>query len=73
MEPWLKAFLLSFFIEELRKEINVLKAYTKERNSVYQMRKTRGYVASTNCEAAYLEFNSSYIANSGCGFGQNFE
>lgn len=63
----------SLLTVELRREVNLLKAYSEERNFVCWVRKRVDYVASTNCEAPYLGINSAYITNSGWDLGQTFE
>lgn len=60
----------SLLTVELRREVNLLKAYSEERNFVCWVRKRVDYVASTNCEAPYLGINSAYTTNSGWGLGQ---
>lgn len=56
-----------------KSSVNLLKAYSEERNCVCWLRKRVDYMESTNCKAPYLGINSAYITDSGWGFGQIFE
>lgn len=62
---WIKTLPHSLLIEELKREINLLKAYSEERDEICLVRKRLGYVASTKCEVTYLEFTSAYITDPG--------